>query len=280
MRAGMRDRDSEYLHGTAPEEQQRLSRLNDILNEASLAELRLKGGEKILDVGCGLAQFTRAMARVTGPQGRVIGVERSPEQIAEAERQALAQGEGNLVELRQGDALALPLRDEEWGTFDVAHARFLLEHVPDPLRVVRVMVRTVHAGGRVVLADDDHDVIRLWPEPAGFQPLWNAYFRVYERLGNDPYVGRHLVSLLHRAGAAPARNTWIFFGSCSGDPNFALYVDNMLGLLHGAREKIMTWALLDPTLFDQGIAALDAWKHRPDAALWFAMCWAEGIRRC
>jgi ubiquinone/menaquinone biosynthesis C-methylase UbiE len=270
---------SEYIHGTFPEEQQRLSRLNDILNDASLAELRLRGGERILDFGSGLAQFTRLMARQAGENGHVIGIERDSNQISEARRQAEAAGESELVELRQGDVFAMPLRDEEWGTFDVAHARFLLEHVSDPLAVVKAMVRAVRIGGRIVVEDDDHDLIRLWPEPAGFGPLWKAYTRVYDRLGNDPYVGRRLVSLLYEAGAQPARNTWIFFGSCAGNPHFEAYVDNMVGLFSGAQDKIVPWGLLEADSFDEGVANLQAWKRRPEAAMWFAIAWAEGVRR-
>lgn len=41
-----------------------------------------------------------------------------------------------MKEFRQGDARKLPLRKEEWGTFDVVHTRFMLEHVPDPMDVV------------------------------------------------------------------------------------------------------------------------------------------------
>src|SRR6266850_5756852 len=132
---------SRYLHGTAPEEQRRLARLNDLLNEASLRELRLRGGEKILEVGSGLGQFARLMRKSAGREGRVLGIERSEEQIAEARRRAQEDGEEGLVDFRLGDALALPLREEEWGSFDLAHARFLLEHVSDPLAVVRSMVR-------------------------------------------------------------------------------------------------------------------------------------------
>src|SRR5262245_31819823 len=166
-----------YIHGTAAGEQGRLSLLNDLINQAALRELNLRGGERVLDVGSGLAQFTRAMARAVGPAGRVIGIEKSRAQFVEALRQARADGEEHLTELREGDALALPLGDDEWGTFDVAHARFILEHVRDPLGVVRQMVRAVRPGGRVVLADDDHDVLRLWPEPPGLREAWQAYLR-------------------------------------------------------------------------------------------------------
>src|SRR5688572_29476275 len=153
-----------YVHGTHPDEQRRLSRMNDFLNEGARRELRLAGGERILDVGSGLGQFTRLLAREAGAGAVVVGVERSEEQLASARRLAEAQGEGGLVEFRPGDALALPLRTDEWGRFDVAHTRFLLEHVPDPLAVVKQMAAAVRPGGRILLADDDHDVLRLWPE--------------------------------------------------------------------------------------------------------------------
>ena len=86
------------------------------------------------------------------------------------------------------------------GQFDVARARFVLEHIPTPLQVVRNMARAVRPGGRVILSDDDYDGLRLWPEPPGFSLVWNAYQRTYDRHGNDPIVGRRLVQLLHQAG--------------------------------------------------------------------------------
>src|SRR5262245_44444090 len=72
-----------YIHGSKPKEQQRLSDLNGLLNRACLSELALTGGETVLDVGSGLGQFTRDMARVALP-GRVLGIERDKKQLAEA----------------------------------------------------------------------------------------------------------------------------------------------------------------------------------------------------
>ena len=267
-----------YIHGSAPEEQRRLSRLNDLLNEASLRELGLRGGELVLDMGSGIAQFTRAMARAAGPAGRIIGVERDPAQLEEARRQAATAGETLLVELRQGDALDPPLRAEEWGTFDLVHARYLLEHVPDPLAVVRTLARAARPGGRIVLADDDHDILRLWPEPPGLNSLWQAYMRTYDRLGHDPYVGRRLVSLLQQAGAVRMRNNWVFFGGCAGSDVFADVVENLARILVGARALILSTAHLPEKAFDLAIEGLYDWSTRPDAAFWFAMCFAEGFK--
>jgi SAM-dependent methyltransferase len=278
MQTSQDPRPNSYIHGSAPAEQSRLSRLNELLNEASLRELNLRGSERILDVGSGIGQFTRAMARAAGDSPQVVGIERDPDQLAEAIRQAQQAGEANLVDLRQGDALALPLGDDEWGTFDLAHTRFLLEHVTDPLGVVRGMVAAVRPGGRIVLADDDHDILRLWPEPPGFMPLWQTYIRSYDRLGNDPFVGRRLVSLLHAAGAAPVRNNWLFFGSCAGSPTFPDITHNLQKILHGARSIILSTAQIEDAAFDHGLDALKEWCNRPDAACWFAMCWAEARR--
>jgi SAM-dependent methyltransferase len=269
---------SGYIHGTTPDEQRRLSALNDMLNSTSLRELGLRGGEHVLDVGSGLGQLARGMARAAGASGRVIGIERSREQIVEAGRLAAAAGESSLVEFREGDALAFPLAEAEWGTFDVAHTRFLLEHVPDPAGVVAQMARAVRPGGRVVLEDDDHDVQRLWPEPPGLRLLWETYMRTYDRLGNDPIIGRRLVALLHGAGLEPVRNTWLFFGGCAGDAHFAPLVSNLAGIYQGARAAMIATGAIDGAQFDDAMGGLEAWGRRPDAAFWFARCWAEGRR--
>jgi SAM-dependent methyltransferase len=267
---------SYYLHGAAPSEQDRLARLNELLNDRCLAELRLTAGDRVLDVGCGLGQLTRSMAKEAG---EVVGFERSAEQLREALRLAEGAGQKDLVDFRQGDAAAFPLRDDEWGTFDVVHARFVVEHVRDPLSVVRQMVKVVKPGGRIVLADDGHDTLRLWPEPAGFDRLWSAYMRTYERVGNDSVIGHRLVALLAESGAEPIRNNWVFFGACAGQKElFAAYVDNLVRILEGVKSEILALYEFDEASFNDRIAAIRSWAGRHDAAIWYAISWAEGRR--
>ena len=268
---------SEYIHGSSPEEQHRLSLLNDILNEACLKELNLQRGEKVLDVGSGLGQFTRLMARTVGGEGHVVGIERNQDQLSQAKTLAERSDESKLVAFRKGDALDLPLSGSEWGTFDVAHARFLLEHIPRPELVIAQMVRSVRPGGRVFVSDDDHGDFRPWPEPPGFQALWQAYVSSYEMLGNDPYVGRRLVSLLRDGGLTSIRNSCVFFGGCAGNERFQAIADNLIGALAGAKEAIVSGDLMDERSFRAGIDGLQQWKADPSAALWYSACCAEGI---
>src|SRR6185503_14247088 len=100
---------------------------------------------------------------VAVPQARVVAVERDERQLAAAREALRGDPAEARVELRRGDAYELPLSPDEWGSFDLVWSRFLLEHLDDPLRAVEPMVRALRSGGRIVLCDDDHDLLRLDP---------------------------------------------------------------------------------------------------------------------
>ena len=103
--------------------------------------------------------------------------------------------------------------------------------------------------------------------------------QTYRQLGCDPFVGRRLVELLHQAGAKPVSNHWIFFGSCAGDKAFPAFIRNVIGVIETARSAIFDCSPLSAADFNDAIRAFRGWGRRPDAALWFALCWAEGVRR-
>jgi SAM-dependent methyltransferase len=269
--------ESLYIHGSDPIEQDRLSRLNDWLNQSCLAALNLDSRvHRVLDVGSGLGQFTRAMAGVLPDDAFVLGIERDARQLEKARNLAAGDPAAQKLEFRQGLAEQLPLSDPEWGSFDLAHTRFVLEHVRRPEAVVRQMAAAVKPGGSVVLLDDDHANFRLWPEPPGFSILWEAYLRSYERLGNDPLVGRRLVSLLQQQGLVHIEPKLIFFGGSAGQSIFPVVAENILGILMGSREWMVSEGLITASLFEDCIRLLDDWRKLPDATLWYGLNYAEG----
>lgn len=268
----------DYIHGFSDTEMRRLTRMQDILNQAELAALDLTGVARVLDVGCGLGQMTRTLARAIGPGGVVVGVERDARQLAEATRQAQQAGEARLAEFRQGEATALPLGSGERGHFDLAHARFLLEHVPDPLAVVTEMVSAVRPGGRVVLLDDDHELLRLWPECVEADRVWTVYWQHYRARGLDPLIGRRMPDLLRRAGARPTRVTTVFYGATQGLPLFDPVVDNLVGVLMSAAAELDGAGLVRRAEMDAAIAALTDWRRASAATVWYSLPLAVGVR--
>ena len=116
----------EYIHGTDRDEQSRLAMLNRLLNQQSMLRLSPREGDRVLDVGCGFGLFANEIAERVGTAGAVVGIEREAAQIEEGKRLAVVHGLADRADIRHGDAYAFPLRDDEWGSFDIAHARFVL----------------------------------------------------------------------------------------------------------------------------------------------------------
>lgn len=266
---------SKYLHGSEPEEQARLSKLNELLNARCMEQMQINPGNHIIDVGSGLGQLTLAMAARTGAQGKCVGIERDAMQRQTAIKNLSLSGLTN-VEFREGYAEQLPLKADEQRSFDIAHARFILEHVADPFLVVKQMAHAVRPGGRIVLIDDDHTLLRLQPEPPEFYKLWDAYMKSYELLGNDPIIGRKLVSILEEVGAIEIRNSVIFFGDCAGSPTFPDYVENIKHILLQCREIVVQADIVTRDVFEAGLREFELWANLPDAAIWYVANRAEG----
>ena len=211
-----------------------LTSFHRIMNESSLREMHLSGNERILDFGVGTGQLARALAHRVSPRGMVVAVERNPDQLAAALRLARQDDESGLVDFRLCESAALPLTPNEHGSFDVVHSRFALEHSTQPQRIVSEMVRAARAGGRIIVQDVDHSLLRLSREPEGFGALWQAYVRTFSASQCNPFVARDLVHLMVRAGARPTRTTIIAYSACAGAPDYWPVVEYVLGMIEGA----------------------------------------------
>jgi ubiquinone/menaquinone biosynthesis C-methylase UbiE len=113
------------------------------------ALLALEAGDHVLDVGCGAGDDVRAMARIVGPTGRAVGVDRSQTMI-DAARQRSADDSG--VEFRIGDAEHLDFPD---AAFDACRTDRVLQHLSDPARALQEMARILRPGGRLVAFEPD-----------------------------------------------------------------------------------------------------------------------------
>ena len=116
----------------------------------SIQLMAVEPGQRVLDAGCGSGDEVIALARIVGERGTSVGVDASEAMIGEARRRA--QDAGVRVELKIGDAHALPFPD---ASFDAARIERTLQHLANPDRAIAEFRRVTRAGGRVVAADPD-----------------------------------------------------------------------------------------------------------------------------
>jgi SAM-dependent methyltransferase len=106
-------------------------------------------GETVLDIGCGAGTDLLLAARRVGPSGHAIGIDMTESMRDRARASAVAAGLTN-VEVRRGDATALPLPD---ASVDVIISNGVLNLVPEKDKAFTEIRRVLRPGGRLQLAD-------------------------------------------------------------------------------------------------------------------------------
>jgi len=188
-----------YLLGRSQSEEERLRKqTQELTGEARwlLDQLDIRKGDKAIDLGCGPQGVLDLLSERVGPQGSVVGLEKSDQYIASA-RKFVAERHLANVEVVQGDAKATKLPR---GSFDVVFTRLVLVNVPEPEGVVKEMVALTRPGGMVASYEADYGPHFCDPP----SPAWDRLFEVlqaYSRAtGIDLFVGRKTHRMLRDAG--------------------------------------------------------------------------------
>jgi ubiquinone/menaquinone biosynthesis C-methylase UbiE len=155
----------------------------------------LSPGMRCVDLGCGGGEVTLELARLVAPGGSVTGVDMDKVKVDLGRRAAAARGLGN-VEFR-----ALNVRDwDEPGGYDAVYCRFLLQHLSEPVGLLRRMWAGVRPGGVLIVEDADFDGWCCHPPSQGFDFFVRTYSQVLQRRGGDHAAGRKLYDYFLAAG--------------------------------------------------------------------------------
>jgi SAM-dependent methyltransferase len=247
-----------YIHGTSASEQDRLAALNRLTNDQFLEFLDLRSARRILEVGSGLGILAARVAE-TAPDAIVVGLERSAEQLARV-------GTSSGLRFVRGDAHQLPFASE---SFDVAYCRYLLEHVSDPVAVLKETRRVLRDGGRIFVAENDISAMRYDPPSSAFDEVWSKFAELQRRIGGDGLVGSKLFRLLRGAGFRDVELSIQPEVHWAGSPGFEAWIENQIGNIIGGADALNESGLVSSARLQQAIADLEALRRRDDASAIF-----------
>ena len=233
-------------------------------NSAGYLLPHLRPGLDLLDVGCGPGSLTADLAVRVAP-GRVIGIDSAAAPLAEA--RAAAARAGVQVDVRVGDAYAIDLPDD---SMDVVHAHQVLQHVSDPVAVLREMARVCRPGGVVAARDGDYAAMTWAPRSAGLDRWLEIYRGTARANGGEPDAARELLGWAHAAGltdVTATASTWRF--ATPEDRRWwgDLWADRTTGAAYA--QQAIGAGLTDADELPAVAAAWRTWAEQPDG--WFAV---------
>ncbi len=114
-------------------------------SELWLREVQIAPGSRIVDVGCGWGDTARALARKTGPEGHVLGLDCVDQFLRTARADAEAEGLGN-VAFVAADVQSYPFD----ASYDLCFSRFGMMFFENPVAAMRNVLRALKPGGELV----------------------------------------------------------------------------------------------------------------------------------
>lgn len=155
--------------------------------------LHVRPGMRLLDVGCGTGDDVLALAELVGRQGKVIGVDEIPAMVDECRKRLLWT---NLsAEFQLAEAHTLPFADE---TFDGCRSDRAVQHMEEPLQVIKEMVRVAKKGGRVVISEPDWDTFVI--NSSNRDVTRRLVYFMSDKVIKHGWLGRQLSTLFKQAG--------------------------------------------------------------------------------
>jgi SAM-dependent methyltransferase len=264
---------SHYALGSTDAEHERLiqqaARLAP-LTERLFREAGIGPGHRVLDLGSGAGDVAMLAARLVGPSGEVVGIERDTRAIARA-RARVAQAGLNNVSFTQSDVSQFASGQP----FDAAVGRLILMYLHDAVAVLRSLYRLVRPGGILAFQEPS------WSSSLALTahlPLWFACTSLiretFQRSGVNTEIGLDLYWMFQEIGLPaptvrmemPLGNDpeWIYGVLCSLRPqmeqlNLPLQT---LGGFDSLRERLRAEAAAAKAVATW-MVIVGAWSHKP-----------------
>ncbi len=227
-----------YIHGYTPEEQKRLVDQAKILAPQVFEGVDFSKASKILEVGCGVGAQTRILLE-NFPNIQISAVDKSEAQINQAKHYFAIQPTKARVQFICTDASQLPFSENE---FDGGFICWLLEHVSDPIAVLKEVHRCLAPKKSIHLNEVSNQIFYAGPKNKAFTKYWYELNKLQQEVSGHPYIGASLGYFLKQAGFEKIQTKVAYIHCDNRDPK------HRTRLLEYFKNLLMSVA---PTLLEQ-----------------------------
>lgn len=192
-----------YVLGSTNQEVKRLDIQARIFEKETLQTLRLAGikkGMRCLDLGCGTGTTSLLLGYLVGKSGEVIGLDVNQERIRICKRRVARKGINNVKFVLAG-VYDTKFKDS---SFDFVFSRFLFQHLTDPQRALKEMLRITRKGGIVATEEFVHGSWLSYPYDPDVERLTQSYIKLAQLAGSDPFIARDLYKFFAKVGLNPS----------------------------------------------------------------------------
>jgi ubiquinone/menaquinone biosynthesis C-methylase UbiE len=228
---------AEYLHGFSEKEQKRLLHQAKFLENFVYSGLELPKKGTLLEVGCGVGAQTKIILKRC-PQLKIDSVDLSSEQLSLAKKILKSEISKKRVRLFQADATQMSLDRKN---YEGAFICWFLEHVPDPLMVLKGVRKLLKPGARVFCSEVFNQTLFLEPYAPAVLKYWFHFNDLQWSIKGHPFVGAQLGHYLSEAGFKKIQVEPIHLHFDSRNKRSrALFADYFLDILLSAQDKLLS----------------------------------------
>lgn len=190
-----KSKDTVYLHGYSKEEQDRLYYQARLLESDVFRGIDFSKCKKIIEVGCGVGAQTEILLE-RFPHLEILGVDLSEAQIEVAKVRLKKYVESGQVRLKVMNAEKIDQLKEQ---FDGAFICWFLEHVPNPLKILKALYKILNSGAPVYCTEVQNASFFVNPYSPNILKYWFEFNDFQWMHGGNPFMGATVGNLLQAA---------------------------------------------------------------------------------